>query len=129
MNDVIQYKCPECNKYENAKSWDEETIKHYDEDELKWVLSIALDNKNSCEFYCPNCKSLVNGKNIWIDVDEEKVNILKISKIIVNILPKDCMSCTLHEGDYCKIKGSVTGEEWIDLYSYFRDSRCPLEVE
>jgi len=125
MSDVIQYKCPECGEYGASKSWDEETIKHYDEDELKWVLSIST-NKEHCEFYCPYCKSLINGKDIKTD---EEVDVIRILKVIVNKLPEDCSSCTLHEGEYCKIKGNVTGSEWVDLYSDFRDSQCPLEVE
>jgi len=124
-----QYRCPECNEYGNAKLWDEETIKHYDEGEQKYVLSIETDDENSCEFYCFNCKSLVNGKNIWVDVEEEKINVIKISKVIVDKLPIDCSPCTLHEGEYCKIKGSVTGSEWIGLYSDSRDGDCPLEED
>jgi len=59
---------------------------------------------------------------------EEIVN-MKIMKIIVNELPKNCSLCTLHEDEYCKIKGNTTGSEWIDLCSDFRDGDCPLEVE
>jgi len=129
MNNVKQYKCPECNKYGDAKSWDEETIKHYNEDEN--ITSIE-DSKNECYFYCPNCGLDINGEDIKIneimEIDDCKLDIkTTIIKIIVNKLPKDCISCTLHEGDYCKIKGSVTGEEWIDLYSDSRDGDCPLE--
>ena len=64
MNNVKQYKCPECGEYGDAKLWDEETIKHYDEDEN--ITSIE-DDKNGCYFYCPNCKSDINGKDIKTD--------------------------------------------------------------
>jgi len=64
MGYVKQYKCPECGEYGDAKLWDEETIKHYDEDEIEYIQSIESDSRNNCEYYCFNCKSLVNGKNI-----------------------------------------------------------------
>ena len=126
MEHIKQYKCPECNEYGDSKLWDEETLKHYDEYEHEYIQSIASDNKNSCEFYCFNCKSLVNGKDIKINDNSDTK--MKIIKIVVNKLPKDCSECTLHEGEYCKIKGNVTGSEWIDVYSDSRDDDCPLEV-
>ena len=61
MSYVKQYRCPECNKYGDAKSWDEETLKHYDESEN--ITSIE-DNKNECYFCCPNCKLDIDGKDI-----------------------------------------------------------------
>ena len=64
MGYVKQYKCPECGEYGDAKLWDEETTKHYDEVEIEYVQSIESDSRNNCEYYCFNCKSLVNGKNI-----------------------------------------------------------------
>lgn len=77
-------------------------------------------------FHCVECQ--------WEEVFNEvrypleKEIKMKINKIIVNELPKNCNSCTLHEDEYCKIKGNVTSSEWIDLHSDSRDSRCPLEV-
>ena len=58
------YKCPKCNEYGDTKSWDEETIKHYEEEEHDWVLSINHNDKNNCEYYCPNCKLRTDGKYI-----------------------------------------------------------------
>ena len=127
---IKQYKCPECNKYQDAKLWDEETLKHYDEDED--ITSIE-DDKNGCYFYCTNCKSDIDGKDIKInnikEINDNYESDIKttIVKIIINQLPNDCNACTLHEGEYCKIKGAVTDSEWVDLYSNSRDIKCPLE--
>jgi len=132
MGNNIQYKCLECNEYGDAKSWDEETLKHYDESEHKYVLSIE-NNKDNCYFHCLNCKLDIKGENIRInnvhEINDNYESDIKttIVKIIINQLPNDCNACTLHEGEYCKIKGAVTDSEWVDLYSNSRDIKCPLE--
>lgn len=76
-------------------------------------------------FYCNEC----NWEEVFKEIREEtKEDIdMKINRVIVNKLPSDCSSCTLHEAEYCKIKSAVTGSEWVDLYSDSRDSNCPLE--
>ena len=53
---------------------------------------------------------------------------MKIIKVIVSELPENCGVCTLHDDECCKIKGAVTGSEWVDRYSEGRDRDCPLEV-
>ena len=75
-------------------------------------------------FYCNEC----NWEEVFKEIREDPEGKLetKIIKVIVNKLPNDCGSCTLHEDEYCKLLGSVTGQEWIDLYSEVRDIDCPL---
>jgi len=94
MNNVKQYRCPECNKYQDAKSWDEETIKHYDEDEN--ITSIE-DDKNGCYFYCPNCKLDIDGKNI--ETDEELIKPLNIIKEKIEEILMEYMDGTYKEFD------------------------------
>lgn len=77
-------------------------------------------------FCCNECQWEELFKEVRYPIKESVE--MKILKIRVNELPEDCISCTLHEGEYCKIKGNVIGSEWIDLYSNSRDNKCPLEV-
>lgn len=77
-------------------------------------------------FYCKEC----NWEEVFKEIRDEPEEDLetKIIKIVVNNLPRNCMSCTLHEGDYCKLLGNVTGSEYVNLDSDFRDNDCPLET-
>ena len=55
---------------------------------------------------------------------------MKILEIIVNELPKNCGECYfLSDRYYCKIKGSASGQQFVDRYAGIRDKDCPLKGE
>jgi PTH2 family peptidyl-tRNA hydrolase len=92
VKQLINYKCPECEEYGNTQLWDYETLSHYDKSEYDYVLSIGNDDITHCEFYCPNCKSLINGKNIKTDerFEEELVEYFVVNSELNMSVGKTC---------------------------------------
>lgn len=83
VKQLINYKCPKCEEYSNAFSWDYETLSNYDKWEHEYIKSIEYEDRDKCEYYCPNCKSLINGKNIKTD---EILKVENVNKCMLNNL-------------------------------------------
>jgi len=55
---------------------------------------------------------------------------MKIREIVVDELPKNCGECYfLSDRYYCKIKGAVSGQQFVNRVEDIRDKDCPLRGE
>jgi len=53
---------------------------------------------------------------------------MKLIRIFVDELPKNCGECYFCYDNYCLPKGLWVEQQWVDRFADCRDKNCPLIV-